>query len=830
MNIQNLGLNSKDAEKLLNQYGLNQLEGESKFNILKVFLSQFNNFLIVILIIASIISLLLGEQLDSILIFSIVLMNAFFGFYQEFKAEKSLSLLKSWLKSMVRVKRDGSEIEIEAKFLVPGDLIFLEEGSKIPADGKIIKSNHFEVNEASITGESLPVPKREGDKKTEKVLTGTVVSAGSAYVLIQKTGKDTYFGKISTGLKEIKQAKTPLQKKLEQFAKVLGVLGIIISLVVFWLSYLKTSNLFESFLMSVSVAVAAIPEGLPAVMTVILSIGVLQMSKKKAIVRKLDSIEAMGSLNLIATDKTGTLTTNQMRVKEIWHRGKLALDKILLTSSLCSTASLVKKENNDFDVLGDTTEGALLIMNEKYGKMSYEQKRSEWQKVEEISFSPLTKRMTVVAVHGQEKLVLSKGSPESILSICTHILVGNTKKPLNEKMKQLIQKQLNNFAKKGLRVIAFSNKEHKSGNLEKNQCFLGFVGIADPLRKEIPSAVSMSHKMGVDVVMITGDGPITAEVIAREAGILKKGDEILSGDEIRNYSDEDLLRVLPRVKVFARVFPEDKLRIVSLFQKMGKVVAVTGDGVNDCLALKKADVGLSMGLTGTDVAKDVSHIVLTDDNFATLVDAVLEGRNIFIRIKHAIKYLLSCNIGEVFYVILSLSFNLPLLTPIQLLYINVVTDGLPAISFAFSPGLGKGDKIERGGSFLNKADGFYLFAIGIIGMALAGIMGLLGKNISYIFTIVVFFQHFILLDLFIGRRKFSKSIKYLLSPVFVVAFIFPLILHPLIIYNPLLQKAFGLVHISPIGLVEVLIYSFIAFLAARLLGQIKNRLKYNLSL
>jgi Ca2+-transporting ATPase len=237
-----------------------------------------------------------------------------------------------------------------------------------------------------------------------------------------------------------------------------------------------------------------------------------------------------------------------------------------------------------------------------------------------------------------------------------------------------------------------------------------------------------------------------------------------------------------------------------------------------------------MGLTGTDVAKDVSHIVLTDDNFATLVDAVLEGRNIFIRIKHAIKYLLSCNIGEVFYVILSLSFNLPLLTPIQLLYINVVTDGLPAISFAFSPGLGKGDKIERGGSFLNKADGFYLFAIGIIGMALAGIMGLLGKNISYIFTIVVFFQHFILLDLFIGRRKFSKSIKYLLSPVFVVAFIFPLILHPLIIYNPLLQKAFGLVHISPIGLVEVLIYSFIAFLAARLLGQIKNRLKYNLSL
>lgn len=826
MNIENLGLDSKVVDKLLGQYGLNELSGESRFNFLKVFLSQFNNFLIIILIIASIISLSLGERLDASLIFSIVLLNAFFGFYQEFKAEKSLSLLKNMVESMVRVVRDGKEVEVEAKYLVPGDLIFVEEGSKIPADGKILKSNHFEVNEASITGESLPVPKKEGDKKTEKVLTGTVVSGGSAYILIEKTGKNTYFGKISTGLKEIKVTKTPLQKKLEQFAKILGVLGIIISLVVFWLYYLKTLNLFESFLMSVSVAVAAIPEGLPAVMTVILSIGVLQMSKKKAIVRKLDSIEAMGSLNLIATDKTGTLTTNEMRVKEIWHKGKLALDKILLVSSLCSTASLVKKEDDDFDVLGDTTEGALLIMNEKYGKISYEEKRSQWQKTEEISFSPITKRMTVVEIKAKEKLVLSKGSPESILSICTHVLVGNTKRVLDEKMKLQIEKQLNNFAKKGLRVIAFSSKEYKSGNLEKNHCFLGFVGIADPLRKEIPSAVSMAHKMGIDVVMITGDGPVTAEVIAREAGILKKGDEILTGDEIRNYSDEDLLKVLPRVKVFARVFPEDKLRIVSLFQKMGKIVAVTGDGVNDALALKKADVGLSMGLTGTDVAKDVSHIILTDDNFATIVDAILEGRNIFIRIKHAIKYLLSCNIGEVFYVILSLSFNLPLLTPIQLLYINVVTDGLPAISFAFSPGLGKGDKIEGGSNFLNRDDGFYLFAIGLIGMALAGIMGFLGKNISYIFTTIVFFQHFILLDLFIGRRKFLKSIKYLISPIFVVAFIFPLILHPLIIYNPVLQRAFGLVSIPFINLIEVFIYSFIAFIFARLLGQVKKRLNF----
>ena len=602
-------------------------------------------------------------------------------------------------------------------------------------------------------------------------------------------------------------------------------MGIVISLVVFGLSYIKTANLFESFLLAVSVAVAAIPEGLPAVMTVILSIGVLLMSKKKAIVRKLDSIEAMGSLNLIATDKTGTLTTNQMRVKEIWHRGKFAFDKILLTSSLCSTASLVKKEGSDFDVLGDTTEGALLIMNEKHDKNSYEEKRSLWRKIEEISFSPITKRMTVVAVHGKEKLVLSKGSPESILSICSHVLVGNTKKLLDEKMKSQLEKQLNVFAKKGLRVIAFSNKIFKEGNLEKNHQFLGFVGIADPLRKEIPEAIGMAHKMGVDVVMITGDGPLTAKVIAKEAGILKKGDEILTGDEIRSYSDEDLLKVLARVKVFARVFPEDKLRIVSLFQKMGKIVAVTGDGVNDALALKKADVGLSMGLTGTDVAKDVSHIILTDDNFATLVDAVLEGRNIFIRIKHAIKYLLSCNIGEVFYVILSLTFNLPLLTPIQLLYINVVTDGLPAISFAFSPGMGKEGKIEGGNNFLNKTDGFYLFAIGLIGMSLAGIMGLLGKNISYIFTTVVFFQHFILLDLFIGRRKFLNSLKYLANPVFIIAFLFPLALHPLIIYNPVLQRAFGLVSISPLNLVEVLAYSFIAFLSARFLGQVKNRLK-----
>lgn len=828
MNIRNLGLSSKKAAKLLHTVGLNQLGEESKFDVLKSFFSQFNNFLIIILIAAAIISFLLGESLDAVLILAIVIINAFFGFYQEFKAEKSLTILKNMVESMVRVIRDGHEVVIEAKFLVPGDLIFLEEGSKIPADGEVVKSSHFEVNEAVVTGESLPVTKKEGDKKTEKVLMGTVVSGGNAYVLVEKTGRNTYFGRISTGLKEIRQNKTPLQKKLEEFAKILGILGITISIAVFALSYFKSTDLFESFLLSVSVAVAAIPEGLPAVMTVILSIGVFLMSKKKAIVRKLDSIEGMGALDLIATDKTGTLTTNKMRVKEIWHKGKAAFERILFASSLCSTASLVKKEGDDFDCLGDTTECALLIMNEKEGGESYEEKRLLWKKLEEISFSPVTKRMSVLVSRSKEKLVLAKGSPESILAISSFILVNGKKKPLDEKMRLYLEKELDKYARRGLRVIAFSGKDFKKGgSLEEGHTFYGFVGIADPLRKEIPGAVASARKMGIDVVMITGDGPVTAEVIAREAGILKKGDEILHGDEVRNYSDEDLMKVLPKVKVFARVFPEDKLRIVSLFQKMGKVVAVTGDGVNDALALKKADIGLAMGQTGTDVAKDVAHIILTDDNFATLVDAVAEGRNIFMRIKHAIKYLLSCNIGEVFYVIFSLIFNLPLLTPIQLLYINVVTDGLPAISFAFSPGVERSEKMKKDSGFLNTADGLYLFVIGAVGALLAGIFGFFGKNISYIFTIMVFFQQFILVDLFIGKREFVKSLKYLFSPVFISAFLLPFVLHPLVIYHPLFQKAFGLTAVPLAGLFEAFVYSFIAFLFARFLGQVRNRLKYS---
>ena len=490
----------------------------------------------------------------------------------------------------------------------------------------------------------------------------TTVTYGRGYMRVTATGLNTRFGQIVKTLSQIKEVKTPLQKKLEVFTKQLGILGIIASIIVFLLSFVKEKNTVESFILAVSLAVAAVPEGLPAVMTIILSIGVERMAKRKTIVRKLNAIETMGSLTLVATDKTGTLTTNQMRVKKIWvdereydissppHLSNHPFQKILLNSCLNSTASLVLKvDHGDFDVIGDTTEGALLLLAKDLG-INYEEERKKWQTIEEIPFSAITKRMTIKTQGLKpktQKLIFSKGAPESILEISNYLQIGEEIHPLTPIKKKEIEKEFQKFAQKGLRLIAFSYKEEDKNKLEENHIFLGFVGIADPVRPEVKEAVEKAKKAGIKVVMITGDNELTAEAVGMETGIIQEGEDILNGKILNNYSDLELLKILPKVKIFARTSPEDKYRLVKLYQKMGEIVAVTGDGVNDALALKQADCGVAMGKTGTDVAKDTAHIVITDDNFATLISAIEEGRNIFIHIKNAIKYLLSCNIGEV---------------------------------------------------------------------------------------------------------------------------------------------------------------------------------------
>lgn len=828
--IISLGLTSHQAQKLLLKYGKNEIKEEKRFTLLKSFISQFNNFLILLLIAASAISFFVGETLDAVFILAIVILNALFGLYQEYQAEKSLASLKKITITKVRVIRDKKEIEIDSRELVPGDIIYLEEGAKIPADCLLLQTSHFEVNEAALTGESLPVIKNENDPENNKIFTGTVVARGRAFAQVEKTGENTRFGQIAKTLASIKEVKTPLQKKLESFTKQVGMLGIAASIVVFLLSFVKEKNTLESFILAVSLAVAAVPEGLPAVMTIILSIGVERMAKRKTIVKKLNAIETMGSLTLIATDKTGTLTTNQMRVKKIWVDEKIyeadkppslnnhPFQKIILTSNLCSTASLVKKVDHggEFDVIGDTTEGALLLLTQQLG-VSYENDRKKWKIVDEIAFNSQTKRMTVFAEKDNERLILTKGAPESILSICNFIQIGQEIKPLSPSTIKKIEEEFERFAQKGLRMIAFSYKKPDKKPLEENQVFLGFVGIADPVRPEVKEAVEKAKQAGIKVVMITGDNELTAEAIGLETGIIEKGEDILTGKILKTYTDEQLLAILPKTQIFARTNPEDKYRLVKLYQKLGEVVAVTGDGVNDVLALKQSDCGVAMGKTGTDVAKDTAHIVITDDNFATLVAAIEQGRNIFVHIKNAIKYLLTCNISEVIYIIFALIFNLPILTPIQLLYINIATDGLPAIALAFSPNdkkiLEKPPRKKM--TVLDRIDYHYIFSLGLLTFIFITVVAFIKPSLSYIFTVTIFVQQVILIDLFLSHRHIIPNFKKLFHPVFVVAFIFPFVLQPLILDNPDLNNLFRVEPVSFNSFLIILFYSFFILLGIR---------------
>ena len=834
MDKKNLGLSSKEAEKLLKTYGTNEIREEKKFTLLKSFFSQFNNFLILLLIGASFVSFFIGETLDALFILAIVILNAFFGLYQEYQAEKSLASLKKMTKTMVRVFRDGKEQEIDSRYLVPGDIVFLEEGTKIPADGQVIEAYNLEVNEAMLTGESMPVVKNLSEANS--LYAGTIVSRGRGLMKVTATGSNTRFGQIAKTLSGIKEVKTPLQKKLEVFTKQLGIIGIIASFIVFLLSFIKEKNTVESFILAVSLAVAAVPEGLPAVMTIILSIGVEKMAKKKTIVRKLNAIETMGSLTLIATDKTGTLTTNQMRVKKIWVDEKEydinspplqtnhPFQLILLNSVLCSTASLIPKidHGNDFDVIGDTTEGALLIMAHHQG-VFYEQERNKWQIIEEIPFSSQTKRMTVYVENKTHstlhvmRYTFSKGAPESILEICNFIQIGQEIKPLTQTKKKEIEKEFEKFAQKGLRMIAFSYKTKIGEKLEENQIFLGFVGIADPVRPEVKEAVEKAKKAGIKVVMITGDNELTAVAVGIETGIIEKGEDILSGKILRTYSDKELLEILPKVKIFARTYPEDKYRLVKLYQKMGEVVAVTGDGVNDALALKQADVGVAMGKTGTDVAKDTAHIIITDDNFATLVSAIEQGRNIFVHIKNAIKYLLSCNIGEVIYIILSLIFSLPVPTALQLLYINIVTDGLPAISLAFAPDdkeiLNKPPRRKL--NILDKVDFNYIFSLGILTTIFTMFSAFYQFNRTIVFTTLIFVQQMILIDLFLSHKHIISHYRLLFKPIFQVAFWFPFLMQPLLLYYPFLQQIFKTTALSLPALIILFLYSSLILVGIR---------------
>ena len=807
------GLSSVQVSQSLNKYGLNIITEQKKKSFLIKFFEQFNNFLTILLIGAAVLSFLLGESLDGGLIIGIVILNGLFGLYQEAKAEESLAMLNKMTVTKVRVIRDEKEIEIDSKYLVPGDLVYLEEGIKVPADGIVTKSINLEINESALTGESFPVVKAE----KEDVFSGTIVAKGRGYITITKIGDKTKFGQIAHNLSTIVDGTTPLQKKLADLTKFIGIGGIVLSVIVFLISLFEGTGYFPAFLLSVSLAVAVVPEGLPAVMTITLAIGMKKMAGKKAILRKLSAIEALGSITLIATDKTGTLTTNKMQVKEIYvdnniinvgadlisasSKGRLQespLQLLILNGILCSTASLVYvHDHGSWDVLGDPTEGALLYMAQNKG-LNIEEVRKEWKLIDEKPFDSVTKMMTVTVRsvgHGGPTLQFSKGAPESILNVCK----------MTEEEKKKIKKQVDQWASQGLRVLAFAKLEIRNSKLEipKNMVFLGMVAIHDAPRPEVREAILKAKKAGIKVVMITGDNEKTAEAIGVSSGLMNEGDEILTGHQIEEYSDDELLKILPRVKIFARTNPFQKHRIVSLYQKLGEIVAVTGDGVNDAIALKQADVGVAMGLVGTDVARETADMVITDDNFATIITAVEEGRNIINSIKNAIKYLLACNVSEAVALLIGLILGLPtLFYPIQLLYINLVTDGLPALMLSFSPkdsGL-MSITPEKEMGLLKSKDQSYIGAVGVLGAILVVISYFIFKDQKLggtaAFSILTIIQSFVFIDLWLSHRHIHENIRHLFMPLFILAFILPLILQYIILSHPFSASIFKISSVS----------------------------------
>lgn len=667
------GLTTEQTNILLKKYGLNKLPEKGATPFVSLLVNQLKNMLSILLFIAAVLSFAIGDSLDGSLILLILLLNALLGFWQEFKVNKELDALRKLQSLSVRVIRDNQEIEIDATQIVPGDLIILEAGSKVPADCQVVEAKDLFVNEASLTGESMPVVKTT-DQDDNQIYLGTEVVVGRCKAIVLKTGVNTKFGSIASTLSEIKPEKTVFEKSLDSIAQKILIAAILLSILLFVIRFNQGFNFNENFFTSLALMVAAVPEGLPAVITLTLALGVRRMYKQKALVRRLGSIQDLGAVSVICTDKTGTITRNEMRVLKTDHIGDV--NNLVMTAILCNGAALVLKEDGQFDVLGDTTEGALLIWANQQG-FNPETVRSGGKLLDEIPFSLDTRLMVTLWQINGKKTIHVKGAPEAVLPICK----------LDGKEQQKLVKNYQTLASLGLRVMAFASKQTAfQGSLKthtKDLNFLGFVGIADEERPEARQAILEAKQAGIKVIMITGDNELTAKAIAERVGLLAADSEVITGIQLTQMSDDELQKRMLNISVFARVLPEHKLRIVKILQKMGEIVAVTGDGVNDSLALKQGQVGLAMGKLGTDVAKEASDIIILDDNFATIIKAIEQGRLIYGNITKILKFLMSGNLSEVLTVLGGVLLGLPTpLLAIQILWVNFVTDGLPALALA----------------------------------------------------------------------------------------------------------------------------------------------------
>ena len=716
------GLSAAEAATRLAKHGPNRLQGAKEKSILAMIFDQLKDFLVLILMVAAVVSIVLGETLDGVIILAIVVLNTFLGVYQENKASNALKALKEMASPHAKVLRDGVITEIASGDVVPGDLVVLDAGDYVPADVRLVDAVNLKIDEAALTGESVPVEKDAdallpedvplGDRVNSGYM-GTVVTYGRGRGLVTDTGMETQMGNIAGMLNQSPEESTPLQKKLDSLGKLLGIVCLVVCAVIFVLGLVRGMDIFEIFMTAVALAVAAIPEGLTVVVTVVLAMGMQRMVKVHAIIKRLSAVETLGSTTVICSDKTGTLTQNKMTIERLYHAGSLysvsgtgysptgeitgengakpqaeALRHLLEGALLCNDASYDPQKES---IIGDPTEAAMVVLAHKQG-MEKPQWDTKYPRLQEIPFDSTRKLMSTFHQMEDGILMYTKGAPDELLMRCVSVEAADGTKPLDEETRQAILAQNTAFAESALRVIGVAYKKvsavHADFEAENGLTFVGLLGMIDPPREEAKAAIDTCRHAGIAVKMITGDHRITASAIGQKLGILSDAGA-LEGREITELTDEQLREAVQTTNVFARVSPEHKVRLVDAVRAGGNIAAMTGDGVNDAPSLKHADIGIAMGITGTDVSKEAADMILTDDNFASIVSAVSEGRTIYANIRKVVGFLLSCNIGEILVIFFAMLFNLPVpLAATQLLAINLITDAFPA----FALGMEKAEK------------------------------------------------------------------------------------------------------------------------------------------
>ncbi len=827
LNSNENGLTETEVSQRLQKYGKNILKKEKVKSPLKIFLLQFKSFLVLLLIAASIISYFIGNALDTLIILAIVVFNAIVGFVQEFKAEKAIEMLKKMTVLRTVVIRYRRKIEIDAENLVPGDIVVLEEGSKVPADCRIISQENLETDESSLTGESHPVSKNTeiyedntiiADRKNS-LFAGTSVVRGRCKAVVVNTGMQTELGKIAKQI-QVESPPTPLQQYLDDFGKKVIVATLIAVGVIFAINYFfEAKDLVDTFLTSVSLAVAAVPEGLPAIVTLTSAVGVKRMIARKTLIRRLSAIEALGSTTVIATDKTGTLTENKMTVLDVYSSEKISdikecKDEMLFRIGLlCNNAELDS---------GDPTERALVISAKEFG-LDIDEERKFYSRIKEIPFESAKKRMTVICKKEGKYFSFMKGAPDIIINFCDRIQIDGKIINITEENRKKIIEAVDKMASQALRVLGFAYKEGEK-NPEQDLIFVGLQGIMDPDRPEVKYAIRKCKEAGIRVIMITGDHTLTAKAIAEKIEMNVNG--VMTGKELNQMDDATFDQAVSKINIFARIEPSHKLKIVQKLREKGEIVAVTGDGVNDAPALKNSNIGVAMGIRGTDVAKEASDIIITDDNFATIVSAVEEGRRIFSNIRKFVDYLLTNNFGEVLLVLVASLLFLPLpVTAIQLLWINFLTDGFPALALGLDPaqknimiGKRKNRKIIDKKMVIGITQTGILMAIGLLYLFQSNLNDGLVKAQTIAFTGLALFQ-FIRLHVIESESKMKIwSNKYLL-----LAIVASVLLQLSVLYTPL-SIYFNTIQLGLIDWQNILIVLFILGTLNYILSKITSRL------